>query len=104
MAKVSSAAAPAVSSSVELLGSAAASQPAASTVLASLGQAAFVWDLASDAITWSDHVGSVFRDIPVAALASGGEFSKLIEPARSIRSDALSNSSPVDGRRRILSH
>ena len=72
-------------------------QPAASVVLASLGQAAFVWDLASDEIIWTDHASSVFRDIPVAALASGTEFSKLIEPSRSIRSDALSNSRPPNG-------
>jgi diguanylate cyclase (GGDEF)-like protein len=51
-----------------------------------------VWDIATDAIAWSDHVASVFPDIPPAALASGAEFSKLIEPARSIRSDALGHS------------
>jgi diguanylate cyclase (GGDEF)-like protein len=90
-----STAAPAVGSSRE----AAVSDglPAASTVLASLGQAAFVWDLASDAITWSHHVQLAFRDIPVAALTRGAEFSKLIEPVRSIRADALSNSQPSDG-------
>jgi diguanylate cyclase (GGDEF)-like protein len=97
MANVSSVAAPAVSSSVGGASAAVVSLPAVATVLASLGQAAFVWDLASDAIIWSDHVGAVFRDIPVAALANGAEFSKLIEPARSIRSDALSSSSSADG-------
>jgi diguanylate cyclase (GGDEF)-like protein len=98
MADVPSAAAPAVPSSPEAPVAGLADRPAASMVLASLGQAAFVWDLAHDAIIWSDHVGSVFRDIPVAALANGAEFSKLIEPARSTRSDALSNSSAADGR------
>ena len=71
--------------------------PQASTILASLGQAAFVWDIATDAIAWSDHVAAVFPDIPAAALASGAEFSKLIEPVRSIRSDALGHSSPGRG-------
>jgi diguanylate cyclase (GGDEF)-like protein len=66
--------------------------PQASTILASLGHAAFVWDIASDAMAWSDHAASIFSDIPSEALASGAEFSKLIEPARSIRSDALSPS------------
>jgi diguanylate cyclase (GGDEF)-like protein len=66
--------------------------PQASPILASLGQAAFVWDIATDAITWSDHAAAVFPDIPAAALASGTEFSKLIEPSRSIRSDALAAS------------
>jgi len=68
--------------------------PQASTILASLGQAAFVWDIATDAIAWSDHAASVFTDIPAAALASGAEFSKLIEPVRSVRSDALGHSPP----------
>ena len=36
----------------------------ASTILASLGQAAFVWDIATDAMVWSDHVAAVFPDIP----------------------------------------
>jgi len=69
--------------------------PKASTILASLGQAAFVWDIATDAIVWSDQANAVFSDIPAAALASGAEFSKLIEPARSIRSDALLGSAPA---------
>jgi diguanylate cyclase (GGDEF)-like protein len=71
--------------------------PQASSILASLGQAAFVWDIATDAITWSDHLGAVFPDIPPASLASGAEFSKLIEPERSIRLDALGHSPQPHG-------
>jgi diguanylate cyclase (GGDEF)-like protein len=71
--------------------------PQASSILASLGQAAFVWDIATDAIVWSDHVASVFPDIPAAALASGAGFAKLIEPERSIRADALGHSPPERG-------
>ncbi|WP_342725184.1 bifunctional diguanylate cyclase/phosphodiesterase [Bradyrhizobium sp. B097] len=63
--------------------------PPAASILASLGQATFAWDLATDAIAWSDNVATVFPDIPVAALASGTELAKLIEPMRSVRSDAL---------------
>ena len=70
--------------------------PQASSILASLGQAAFVWDIATDAITWSDHA-AVFADIPAEALASGAEFSKLIEPTRGIRSDALGHSPAARG-------
>jgi diguanylate cyclase (GGDEF)-like protein len=70
--------------------------PQTSTILASLGQAAFVWDIATDALHWSDHVGAVFPDIPAASLLSGAEFAKLIEPERAIRLDALSQS-PVHG-------
>jgi hypothetical protein len=74
-----------------------AASPQTSTILASLGQAAFVWDIASDAISWSDHLGAVFADIPPAALASGAEFAKLIEPQTSIRTDALGLSPAVHG-------
>jgi len=69
--------------------------PKASTILASLGQAAFVWDLATDAIVWSEQANAVFSDIPAASLASGAEFSRLIEPQRSIRTEALSHSTPA---------
>ena len=71
--------------------------PQASTILASLGQAAFVWDIASDTIAWTDHAASVFPDIPADALTSGAEFSKLIEPVSSIRTDALGHSPPTRG-------
>jgi diguanylate cyclase (GGDEF)-like protein len=71
--------------------------PQASTILASLGQAAFVWDIATDLIAWSDNAPLVFLDIPPASLATGAEFSKLIEPARSIRSDALGHAPPARG-------
>jgi diguanylate cyclase (GGDEF)-like protein len=72
--------------------------PQTSTILASLGQAAFLWDIATDALHWSDHIGAVFPDIPAASLSSGAGFAKLIEPKRSIRLDALSQSPPVHGR------
>ena len=71
--------------------------PPASAILASLGQAAFVWDLATDEMAWSDHLASVFPDIPAAALASGAAFSNLIEPMRTIRTDALRHSPPARG-------
>src|SRR3978361_930477 len=68
----------------------------ASAILACLGQAAFVWDIASDEIAWTDHLASVFPDIPTASLATGSEFAKLIEPSRGVRSAALAASSAVD--------
>ncbi len=68
-----------------------------STILASLGQAAFEWDVATDAIVWSDSVAEVFPEIPPESLASGAEFAKLIEPERSVRLDALSLSPPLHG-------
>jgi diguanylate cyclase (GGDEF)-like protein len=71
--------------------------PPASAILASLCQAAFVWDVATDEIVWSDHVTSVFPDIPIEQLASGARFSNLIEPLRSVRTDALGRSPPAYG-------
>ena len=71
--------------------------PPASAILASLGQAAFVWDIASDQLVWSEHVTNVFPDIPLERLASGGEFSNLIEPNRSVRSEALVASPTAHG-------
>jgi diguanylate cyclase (GGDEF)-like protein len=73
----------------------ASAPPQVSTILASLGQAAFVWEIVTDAIAWSDHAGAVFPDIPAAALASGAEFSKLIEPVGSIRLDVLGHTTAV---------
>jgi diguanylate cyclase (GGDEF)-like protein len=69
----------------------------ASTILSSLGQAAFVWDIASDAIAWSDDPGAVFAEVPVEALSSGAEFARLIEPRGSIRAEALTLSPPIRG-------
>ena len=71
--------------------------PPASTILASLGQAAFVWDIATDEMAWSDHLASVFPDIPMEALANGAAFSNLIEPVRSVRTEALGHSSLAHG-------
>src|SRR5947199_10852600 len=69
--------------------------PQASSILASLGQAAFLWDLTADTIAWSDNAGAVFTDIPAEALASGSAFARLIEPSRSIRDEALAQSAPA---------
>jgi diguanylate cyclase (GGDEF)-like protein len=70
--------------------------PQASAILACLGQAAFVWDIARDEIAWTDHLTSVFPDIPPESLSTGSEFAKLIEPLRSIRTDALKSSQAAD--------
>ena len=71
--------------------------PQASSILASLGQAAFLWDLTTDTIVWSDNAVAVFTDIPSEALASGSGFARLIEPSRSIRTEAIAQSAPARG-------
>lgn len=69
---------------------------ASADLLAVLGQASFAWNIASDTLHWSDNVGAVLPDIPQAALLKATEFSKLIEPARGIRNDAVLNSTAID--------
>jgi diguanylate cyclase (GGDEF)-like protein len=71
--------------------------PQTSVILASLGQAAFAWDIASDTLSWSGPVSAVFPDIPTASLASGAAFARLIEPQSSVRTDALGLSPPAHG-------
>ncbi len=71
------------------------SVPLAADILASLGQASFVWEIGSDRIAWSDNAASVFADIPAELLLTGAEFAKLIEPARSVRHDALTHAPPA---------
>jgi diguanylate cyclase (GGDEF)-like protein len=71
--------------------------PQTATILSSLGQAAFVLDLASDVIVWSDHVGAVFPDVPLPQLCNGTEFGKLIEPERGVRSEAMRQVAPLHG-------
>jgi diguanylate cyclase (GGDEF)-like protein len=72
------------------------SLPAEANLLATLGQASLIWDIASDTLHWSDNVADVLSDIPQAALSKAAEFSKLIEPMRGIRNDAVLNSTAVD--------
>jgi len=67
--------------------------PQASPILASLGQAVFTWDIASDSLLWSDHVAMIFGDLAPATLATGAAFSRVIEPMQSIRTDVLRRSS-----------
>ncbi|MCD0417526.1 bifunctional diguanylate cyclase/phosphodiesterase [Rubrivivax sp. JA1024] len=68
-----------------------------SSILSLLGQAAFVWDLATDALAWTGAVEDLFQDIPASTLATGASFSTLLEPSRSVRSDALLNAAAAVG-------
>lgn len=70
--------------------------PAGEDLLTTLGQASFSWDIASDTLHWSGNAAAVLRDIPLPALSKAGEFSKLIEPSRSIRNDAVLNATASD--------
>ena len=68
----------------------------ASGLLAALGHASFHWDIATDTIQWSADAAAIFDGIPLDALSMASEFAKLIEPSRSIRSDAVLNGSMTD--------
>ena len=68
----------------------------ASDILNVLGHATFVWDIVGDTLQWSDNVASVLPEIPAEALARASDFSKLIEPSRGVRSDAVLNSTGSD--------
>ncbi|MES2752514.1 MAG: EAL domain-containing protein [Pseudomonadota bacterium] len=68
----------------------------ASGLLAALGHATFAWNIATDVLQWSDNVAAVLPDIPREALSTAAGFSKLIEPQRGIRSDAVLNSMAAD--------
>ncbi len=67
-----------------------------SRILAALGHASFDWDIATDAIQWSDNVASVFGEIPSESLSRASELAKLIEPSRGVRSEAVLNGSAKD--------
>ena len=68
--------------------------PEVSSILAALGRAAFVWDVASDVMTWTEGAASIFRDIEPASLATGAGLARLIEPSGSIRADILLGTAP----------
>ncbi|MEH6951524.1 bifunctional diguanylate cyclase/phosphodiesterase [Nitrobacter sp. NHB1] len=69
--------------------------PQVSEILAALGRAAFAWDIASDAITWTEQAAAIFQDIDPALLATGAGFASLIEPSGSIRADVLLAAPPA---------
>ncbi|RJF75781.1 putative bifunctional diguanylate cyclase/phosphodiesterase [Rhodopseudomonas palustris] len=78
---------------------ASAIRPEPSRILSALGQAAFVWNLATDALAWTDRASDLFQDIPADILATGSSFATLIEPSRTIRADALLNTFAAAGSR-----
>jgi len=66
------------------------------TVLACLGQAAFTWDIAGDALSWSANIDAVLAGVPPEVMGLGAEFAKLIEPNPHVRREAVMNGSGQD--------
>jgi diguanylate cyclase (GGDEF)-like protein len=52
----------------------------ASAVLASVGEALYRWDIASDEVAWSDNAGAVLQIADVGAIATGRGYARLVEP------------------------
>lgn len=63
----------------------------AGAVLTCLGQAAFTWDLASDALSWSANIDDMLAGVPPDAIQSGSELAKLIEPQPHLRRETVMN-------------
>jgi diguanylate cyclase (GGDEF)-like protein len=51
-----------------------------SRILASIGEAAYDWDLRTDILTWSANAGGVLGIADPAAIASGRQYARLLEP------------------------
>jgi diguanylate cyclase (GGDEF)-like protein len=85
---LTSAAPPSAASSAK---ASSAPEPQAAEILAALGHVAFIWDIASDSITWTDQAAAIFLDIPLDTINSGAQLATLIEPQRSIRTEALTH-------------
>ncbi len=54
---------------------------AAAAVLASVGEAAYVWDLKTDALLWSANAAEVLGVESLARISSGRAFAALLDPA-----------------------
>jgi diguanylate cyclase (GGDEF)-like protein len=68
-----------------------------SRILASIGEAAYDWDLRTDILTWSANAGAVLGIPDVAALASGRQYARLLDPAsQQTRFDAVAHSEQRD--------
>jgi diguanylate cyclase (GGDEF)-like protein len=68
-----------------------------SRILASIGEAAYDWDLRTDILTWSANVGAVLGVTDAAALASGRQYARLLDPAsQHTRFDTVARSQERD--------
>lgn len=75
-----------------------AGRPDLATVLADVGQAAYVWDIVSDRLGWSANAAGLLAGVDPARLATGRGYASLLDPANmSNRYDAVMQSSLKDG-------
>jgi diguanylate cyclase (GGDEF)-like protein len=66
-------------------------------ILASVGEASYAWSIASDQLSWSANAADVLRVRDPAAIVTGREFSKLLDPETTVtRFDAVTQSKRRD--------
>jgi len=67
------------------------------SVLSSIGEVVYGWDIQADALSWGPNVGDVLGPIPDRTLVRGLSFAGLVEPGSGpSRYDAIFSSSEVD--------
>ncbi len=71
--------------------------PDAAQILGSIGEAAYEWHIASDALWWSDNAAAVLLIGDRAAMASGSGFARFLDPDNAqARFDAVTKSGKHD--------
>jgi diguanylate cyclase (GGDEF)-like protein len=72
--------------------------PQLAAILRSVGEVAYVWDIATDALAWGDNVAEVVT-VAASAIATGRAYAALLDPANATtRFDAVARAAgPDDG-------
>ena len=67
-------------------------------ILRSVGEAAYAWEIGTDALSWGDNTAAVLN-VPLATIASGHDYAALLDPANATtRFDAIMQApGPDDG-------
>ncbi len=70
---------------------------AVAAILSSIGEAAYQWDLESDALSWADNAGAVLTMGDIARIATGRSYAHYLDPANLLtRFDAVTRSGDRD--------
>ena len=66
-------------------------------ILRSVGEVPYVWDMATDALTWGDNAGEVLN-VAAAGIATGRAYAAVLDPANATtRFDAIMQAAGPDG-------
>src|SRR5262249_23735642 len=67
------------------------------SILRSVGEVPYAWDMATDALAWGDNAGTVL-DVPTSEIAAGRAYAALLDPANATtRFDAIMQAAGPDG-------